>query len=184
MNDIGNERSKAGIAKRGGEIIRAPWKDSIFFPLFAAFDTFHPQFSRVSRHSNLEFPHLILKDNAIVWPLLIKKLTCGKNQTQEELISNCFSHFALGRLCLNLTSGSSNCAYSSRSRGALKNMLPRPPLSVLIFPLANYLCKKHASSALGMISSCFLNVRHEKNEAPTEHDLSLRQELFFPWQHL
>jgi hypothetical protein len=63
MNDFGNERSKAGIANRGGEIIRAPLNDSIFFPLFAAFDTFHPQFSRVILHSNLELLHLILKDN-------------------------------------------------------------------------------------------------------------------------
>jgi len=137
MNDIGNQRSKAGIAKRGGEIIRAPLNDSIFFPLFAAFDTFDPQFSRVIRHRNLELLHLILKDNSIVRPLLIKKLTFGKNQTQEELISTCFSGFALERLCPNLTSASSNCADSSRLRGALRIILPRPPLSVLIFPLAN-----------------------------------------------
>jgi len=183
MNDLGNEHSKAGIAKRGGKIIRAPWNDSIFFPLLAAFDTFHPQFSRVIRHSNLDVPHSILKGNSIARPLLIKELTCGKNRTKQEPFSICFSGLALGRLCLNRTSGSSNCADSSRSRGPSNYPSQTSTISPN-FSLANYLCKKHARLALGIISSCFLNVRHEENEGPTELDPSPRQELFFSWQPL
>jgi hypothetical protein len=61
MNDMGNELRKAGMTKRGGEIIRPPGNDGIFFPLIAAFDAFYAQFSFFVLHK-LELLRLILRD--------------------------------------------------------------------------------------------------------------------------
>jgi hypothetical protein len=41
VNDLGNELSETGATKGRSVIFGPPWNDGVFFPLFAALDTFY-----------------------------------------------------------------------------------------------------------------------------------------------